>query len=162
MRNYSKDSASRSKHSGGFGGRKSFGDRKFGGRGVFSRGDRGGRQMYSAICSNCGKDCQVPFNPSGDKPVYCSDCFEKMGNRSEKRPFVRHDDNDRSSSEDKYKFHLESIGNKLDKIIDLLQTKDTESSVPADVKVETPVKKIEVKPGKSKKSSLKKPKKESK
>jgi CxxC-x17-CxxC domain-containing protein len=37
--------------------------------------DRGPREMFSATCSNCGKEAQVPFKPSGSKPVYCSDCF---------------------------------------------------------------------------------------
>ncbi len=37
--------------------------------------DRPQRQMYPAVCSNCGKDTMVPFQPRGDKPVYCSDCF---------------------------------------------------------------------------------------
>jgi len=37
--------------------------------------DRPQRQMYPAVCSSCGKDTQVPFQPRGDKPVYCSDCF---------------------------------------------------------------------------------------
>ena len=51
-----------------------------------SRGDEGGgrrpsfsgggtRQMFSAVCSTCGKQAQVPFQPRGDKPVYCSACF---------------------------------------------------------------------------------------
>ncbi len=40
------------------------------------RRDSGPRQMYSATCSACGKECQVPFQPSGEKPVYCSDCFQ--------------------------------------------------------------------------------------
>jgi CxxC-x17-CxxC domain-containing protein len=31
--------------------------------------------MYPAVCSSCGQDTQVPFQPRGDKPVYCSDCF---------------------------------------------------------------------------------------
>lgn len=35
------------------------------------------RQMYSAVCSECGKTCQVPFEPRGDRPIYCSDCFRK-------------------------------------------------------------------------------------
>jgi CxxC-x17-CxxC domain-containing protein len=35
--------------------------------------------MYSATCSNCGKEARVPFQPRGDKPVYCSDCFQQMG-----------------------------------------------------------------------------------
>ena len=38
-------------------------------------GDRGPRQMYTATCSSCGKDAQVPFQPTSGKPVYCSDCF---------------------------------------------------------------------------------------
>jgi CxxC-x17-CxxC domain-containing protein len=37
--------------------------------------DRGPRQMYPAVCSQCGKETEVPFQPRGDKPVYCSDCF---------------------------------------------------------------------------------------
>jgi CxxC-x17-CxxC domain-containing protein len=34
------------------------------------------RQMYSATCSSCGQDARVPFEPRGDKPVYCSNCFK--------------------------------------------------------------------------------------
>ena len=41
-------------------------------------GDRPRRQMYPATCSTCGKETQVPFQPRGDKPVYCSDCFESV------------------------------------------------------------------------------------
>jgi CxxC-x17-CxxC domain-containing protein len=33
------------------------------------------RQMYSATCSACGQEARVPFQPRGDKPVYCSNCF---------------------------------------------------------------------------------------
>ena len=39
-----------------------------------SRGN-GSRQMYDAICSECGKPCQVPFQPRTDRPILCSDCF---------------------------------------------------------------------------------------
>ncbi len=38
----------------------------------------GSRQMFPAVCAECGKDTQVPFEPRGDKPVYCSDCYRKM------------------------------------------------------------------------------------
>ena len=38
--------------------------------------DGGTRQMYDAVCTECGKPCQVPFQPRGDKPVLCSDCFK--------------------------------------------------------------------------------------
>ena len=35
------------------------------------------RQMHAVICADCGKDTEVPFEPRGDKPVYCRDCFNK-------------------------------------------------------------------------------------
>jgi CxxC-x17-CxxC domain-containing protein len=35
----------------------------------------GPREMFSATCANCGKEARVPFQPRGDRPVYCSDCF---------------------------------------------------------------------------------------
>lgn len=36
------------------------------------------REMYDAICAKCGKPCKVPFKPTGDRPVYCSECFSEM------------------------------------------------------------------------------------
>ncbi len=38
---------------------------------------RGDRKMYSIICSECGKDAEVPFKPDGDRPVYCRECYQK-------------------------------------------------------------------------------------
>src|SRR3989338_8264812 len=35
------------------------------------------RSMYKSVCANCGKSCEVPFKPSGDRPVYCRDCFRE-------------------------------------------------------------------------------------
>ncbi len=58
--------------------RKSASGGGYSGGGGYSR-DRGARQMYDATCSNCGQETQVPFQPRGDKPVYCSACFEQMG-----------------------------------------------------------------------------------
>jgi CxxC-x17-CxxC domain-containing protein len=43
-----------------------------GGGGGYSRGPR---EMFTATCSNCGKEASVPFRPTSGKPVYCSDCF---------------------------------------------------------------------------------------
>ncbi len=40
--------------------------------------DRRERQMFPAVCAQCGKDTQVPFEPRSDRPVYCSDCFESQ------------------------------------------------------------------------------------
>lgn len=36
------------------------------------------RQMFDVKCAECGKDAKVPFQPSGDRPVYCNDCFKKQ------------------------------------------------------------------------------------
>lgn len=40
------------------------------------------RQMYPATCAQCGKQTEVPFEPRGDRPVYCRDCFNKLSSRS--------------------------------------------------------------------------------
>jgi len=50
------------------------GGRSSGGR---SGGGYGGgqREMFKATCSQCGGVAEVPFQPRGDKPVYCRDCF---------------------------------------------------------------------------------------
>lgn len=55
-----------------------------------SRGNRGGgggygrqeRQMYPAVCAACGKETTVPFQPSGEKPVYCRDCYSPQPRRN--------------------------------------------------------------------------------
>ncbi|HEX7475718.1 MAG TPA: CxxC-x17-CxxC domain-containing protein [Dehalococcoidales bacterium] len=39
--------------------------------------NRGPRQMYPATCAQCGKETEVPFQPRGDRPVYCRDCYNK-------------------------------------------------------------------------------------
>jgi len=49
------------------------------------KGERGGggggsrqREMHPAVCAECGKDTEVPFLPTGERPVYCSDCFSRQ------------------------------------------------------------------------------------
>jgi CxxC-x17-CxxC domain-containing protein len=37
----------------------------------------GPREMHKATCADCGKETEVPFVPSGDRPVYCQECFQK-------------------------------------------------------------------------------------
>ena len=39
--------------------------------------DRGPREMTKIICSDCGKEDEVPFKPTEGRPVYCRECFEK-------------------------------------------------------------------------------------
>lgn len=51
-----------------------------GGGGGFSGsfGSRPPREMHPVVCAECGKDTEVPFQPTGDRPVYCSDCYNKV------------------------------------------------------------------------------------
>lgn len=85
MGNYNRDNG----RSGGGGGRGGFGgpSRSFGGGGrSFGGGGRsfgGGRDggkpaMHQATCSECGASCELPFKPTGDRPVFCSTCFGKQ------------------------------------------------------------------------------------
>ena len=55
------------------------GGERGGGGGGGERGGVGGapREYFTAICNECGKEAQLPFKPRGDRPVYCSDCFDK-------------------------------------------------------------------------------------
>ncbi len=62
--------AARGESSGGYGS----GGYSSGGYGSGGYG-RQEREMFSATCSECGNEARVPFQPRGDKPVYCSDCF---------------------------------------------------------------------------------------
>jgi CxxC-x17-CxxC domain-containing protein len=53
------------------------------GSGGYTSGYR--REMYSVVCAQCGKEAQVPFQPRGDRPVYCQDCYDKQGGRAARR-----------------------------------------------------------------------------
>ena len=43
-----------------------------------SYGYRSQRQMFPAICAECGKETEVPFEPREGRPVYCSECYNKV------------------------------------------------------------------------------------
>ncbi|QQG41842.1 MAG: hypothetical protein HYV90_00820 [Candidatus Woesebacteria bacterium] len=133
---------------GGFRGGFRGGRSSFGGPRSFDRGgNRGDRPMFKTTCSNCGKECEVPFRPTNGKPVYCSDCFEKMGNRSQggdtRRPSA--------PAFDQNKATLDAINVKLDKILSLLQPK-TATQVVSEPVIKTEVKE-EVKPASVENSS---------
>ena len=150
MRDFKSDDRSRE--------RRSFSRRSF--------GDRGSRRLvlYDAVCDECGKDCQVPFKPSGDKPVYCRECFEKKGGNSKqrnRRDFSRRSYDDRDSrrtrqsggenrSISQLSGKIDILNTKLDKIISLLSAA-----------VEKKPKPVKKKAKKSKKT-IKKPKKPAK
>lgn len=95
------------KRPGGF--KKSFGGpkRSFGGGrspqrsgSSFGGRDRGPSEKFAATCHTCGKACEVPFRPSGDRPVFCRDCFDPQttGRRDSFAPRQSRDSDLRSSS----------------------------------------------------------------
>jgi CxxC-x17-CxxC domain-containing protein len=81
------------------------------------RRSSGPLEMHKATCAKCGERCEVPFRPSGDKPVYCRDCFKKNdsdGGRQE-RPGRGRSERGGDSSE------LRDINRKLDMIMEALE-----------------------------------------
>lgn len=70
----------RNNNSGGYGSDSGYSSSSYDNDGGY-RSDRGGynnapRQMHDAVCSECGKQTQVPFEPTAGKPVYCRECFQ--------------------------------------------------------------------------------------
>lgn len=99
-----------------------FGGGRPGGRGGFGRDssrrfERKPLEMHDATCDKCGKECKVPFRPSGDKPVLCSDCFRKTEGSRSFGPRSR----DRPSPPGISSEQLNKIEAKLDKIIKALK-----------------------------------------
>ena len=122
---------------------------RFGGAGRGGRPSFGDKPMFPAECDACGNQCQVPFRPTGEKPVYCSDCFSKQApsdsgrkNRSEKT-FGGNDHQDGMRKE------LATIQSKLDAILAVLNPsaviKTEKKEKVVEVKKEVaPIKKEEV------------------
>lgn len=125
--------------SGGFGGpRGADAGKKFGGGGFNKPGrDRNSDkapELFSAICGKCGKECKVPFRPSGDKPVFCSDCFgrkhsdEQRGGGRERHaarneaPAARKEifTPSRDSDQAELKRQIASLESKLNRVLHLL------------------------------------------
>jgi CxxC-x17-CxxC domain-containing protein len=83
------------------------------------RDDKRKTEMFDAVCSECGKDCKVPFKPTTGKPIYCSECFEKHDKKdSRDRKPRRSYDNKSSDINTKL---LKSIDSKLDYVIETLK-----------------------------------------
>ena len=88
------------------------GNNRFGGRRDFSD-----RSMHRATCSKCGNECEVPFRPTGERPVYCSKCFENNRNSDSRRFEGR---NTSGNTEGQYKKQFETLNWKLDKILKII------------------------------------------
>lgn len=151
---------SRDSRGGSRGGGRDFGGRSFGGEKRFRP-----VELHKAVCSTCGKDCEVPFKPTGDKPVYCRDCFAKNRSHDGERSFGGNNRDDRRAPRPEFKRfnedrptqaprnnELEAINSKLDQILKLLNPSPVASepteiiSKPEEVvaEVEVPVKKKRV------------------
>ena len=105
---------------GGFG-------RRDGGRSNF-RSDNRDRVMHQAVCDQCGKSCEVPFRPTGDKPVYCSSCFEGKrktsgaGDRFSKNKFSgQKTDFGSKGNNDELKKQLVILNGKMDQLIKAIE-----------------------------------------
>jgi CxxC-x17-CxxC domain-containing protein len=44
--------------------------------------------MHKTICADCKNECEVPFVPSGNRPVYCQECFSRRKNNNSFRPNI--------------------------------------------------------------------------
>ncbi len=115
MGDFNRDGGSDRRRSGGFRGRDS-GRFSRGRSGGFDRRDRGrdrpseSREMHSAVCDKCGKDCEVPFKPTPGKSIYCNDCFKDKNRESGSRSgFGRPSDG-----------NFDQINEKLNKILKIL------------------------------------------
>jgi CxxC-x17-CxxC domain-containing protein len=75
------------------------------------------KENFSAVCDKCGKNCEVPFKPSSDKPIYCSKCFEGVD------PKRRENNSGCSCDMPPIKEELDLIKTKLDEIMELVQPK---------------------------------------
>lgn len=106
------------------------------------------RQMYEAVCDNCGKDCKIPFRPSNGRPVYCSDCFEK-GDNAPRSSENKDGGQSRDTQQPQYGQQIQELNAKLDKILALLtpSTTLTETTV-EDIIEKAPKVKKEKKPSK--------------
>jgi CxxC-x17-CxxC domain-containing protein len=134
------------------GGRPSFG----GNRG----GDRGPVTMHKAVCDECQKSCEVPFRPSGDKPIFCNECFSSKKGADDRGPrkdfggdrAPRREFNDRPSFSkpvsapvgDDTKKLLSEMNSKLDRLVSAIEKITQPKSVIAPVTSKVEVKKAPV------------------
>lgn len=121
-----------------------------GSRGRFGGGSRGGSRfgsdrgpitMHKATCSDCGNICEVPFRPTGDKPIFCNDCFSAKRDGAPARggqnrfprkdsgfSSFRNDNRSSSSQNDEVKKQLEFLGIKIDRLTKIVENLSSSSN----------------------------------
>lgn len=80
-------------------------DRKF-------RRSRRDQERTKVICASCGVECEIPFKPRSNKPVYCDNCFSKGNTNND------HKNDDNSGKIDPK--DIDIIKRKLNKIMNAL------------------------------------------
>ena len=146
---------------------RDYGRRDFVKRDFHNRGER--REMFKAVCSECGKDCEIPFEPRDGRPVYCSECFEKKEggsrtpgqsrDRDQRRPDRRPNFERKDAPAIQTNPQLQEISDKLDMILDALivsSSKNEVEEVVVEEKKEPKAEKKIVKAAKKKKAASKK------
>ena len=125
-------------------GRMSFdsGPKRFGGQNSGYSGFEQ-KQMFRTQCDQCGDPCEVPFRPSGEKPVYCSDCFGHGGDAR-----VKHSGKNKPAHNDQLMDQFVQLNQKLDTLIELIKT----PAVVHTISLQDQQKKSEIESTKEKKS----------
>jgi CxxC-x17-CxxC domain-containing protein len=114
----------------------------------FSGGKSFGRQMlHKTICSKCNKECEVPFRPTGSRPVFCKDCFQsnRSSNDYPRRPNFENRDNAQVGKfveKPQFKEQFERLNMKLDKILRILEPKIEANALSVEAPKAPKVKKI--------------------
>jgi len=165
MRNFKSDNRSR--------GRNDSPRKNFGG------GDSRKFSLHDAVCDKCGKNCQVPFRPSGDRPIFCSECFERKDGGGDRNRFNRNDSRGGRNSDNRGANRppqqsnmadqaisrlvekIATLNTRLDTIIDLLSSTRQKKLDSTEKKTEKKVKKIK-KPKSKKADKVTKEKKKTK
>jgi len=89
--------------------------------------DRGERKMFEATCDKCKQKCQVPFQPTSGKPIFCETCFKIKQSL----------DANQNETQEKFQEQIEAINEKLDKITASIEIL-AEGRMVREVKVVTP------------------------
>lgn len=117
MKNTFRKGPSRNARNGG----KTFGERPW--KKDFADRDARRAELHEAICSSCGRECEVPFKPNGRKPVLCANCFKKEGgfDGRDRRPATSaRPSYDRADNRDSVQAQLRIVNAKLDSIMQML------------------------------------------
>ena len=103
-------------------------DRRQGGdRFRSDRHDSDFKRSFRVTCDKCGETCEVPFRPTGDKPVYCSDCYRKNSKSTPKR---FEENNFKAPRSEVTREDIDAINEKLDLILESLNIKRAKGDVP--------------------------------